>query len=137
MFVTMQLDLHSSSPIYPIPSSPVKRILLFSCISSFLVLTLSSTNLSSLSLFPTGQCHLLLKTNETTLLGPSLSIGDVYGDDSLYWIGRHRLTGLITSENNQCSLIGFFLRDIRVSDVSFSIVELNSTKRLMKITSPI
>lgn len=67
-----------------------------------------------------GQCHLLLKTNETTLLGPPLTIGDVYGDGSLDWIGTDRLNGLITSENHHCSLIGFFVRDIRVGDEKFS-----------------
>lgn len=71
------------------------------------------------------------------LLGPSLSIGDTYGDDSLYWMGTNRLNGLITGENNPCSLIGFFLRDIRVSDLNCSIMPPNSSKRLMKNTSPI
>ena len=63
-----------------------------------------------------GQCKLLLETNRTTIIGRQLNIGDVYGDDSLQSIIDHRLNGLITSEINSCNLIGFFSREIKVSD---------------------
>ena len=42
-------------------------------------------------------------------------MGDVYGGDSLRAIIDYRLNGLITNEINQCNLIVFFPRDIRVS----------------------
>jgi hypothetical protein len=61
-----------------------------------------------------GQCQLLFETNQTTIVGQQLNIGDVYGDDSFHLIIDHRLNGLITNENNHCNLIGFFHRDIRV-----------------------
>ncbi|CAF1231595.1 unnamed protein product [Rotaria magnacalcarata] len=60
-----------------------------------------------------GQCLLLLETNQKTLLGHRLNIGDVYGDDSLRSIDFHHLNGLITNENTHCNLIGFFSRDIK------------------------
>ncbi|CAF3243817.1 unnamed protein product [Rotaria socialis] len=60
-----------------------------------------------------GQCLLLLETNEKTLFGHRLNIGDVYGDDSLRSIDFHHLNGLITNENTHCNLIGFFSRDIK------------------------
>jgi hypothetical protein len=63
-----------------------------------------------------GQCKFLLETNQTTIFGQQLNIGDVYGDDSLQLIIDYRLNGLITNENNHCNLIGFFSRDIRVCD---------------------
>lgn len=63
-----------------------------------------------------GQCKLLLETNQTTIFGQQLNIGDVYGDDSLQLIIDHRLNGLITDGNNHCNLIGFFSRDIRVCE---------------------
>jgi len=62
----------------------------------------------------TGQCKLLLETNQTTIVGHQLNISDIYGDDSLQSITDHRLNGLITNEINRCNLIVFFSRDIRV-----------------------
>ncbi|CAF4053590.1 unnamed protein product [Adineta steineri] len=53
-----------------------------------------------------GHCKLLLETQQTTIFGHQLNIGDVYGDD-------HRLNGLITNESTHCNLIVFFLRDIK------------------------
>ncbi len=66
-----------------------------------------------------GQCQLLLETNQRTIIGQQLNIGDIYGDDSFQLIIDHRLNGLITNENNHCNLIGFFPRDIRVGDDHF------------------
>ncbi|CAF4564540.1 unnamed protein product [Rotaria sp. Silwood1] len=59
------------------------------------------------------QCILLLETNQTTIFGHRLNIGDVYGDDSLQSINYYHLNGLITDDMNYCNLIGFFSRDIR------------------------
>ncbi|CAF1300649.1 unnamed protein product [Adineta steineri] len=53
-----------------------------------------------------GHCKLLLETQQTTIFGHQLNIGDVYGDD-------YRLNGLITNESTHCNLIVFFLRDIK------------------------
>ncbi|UJR26754.1 hypothetical protein I4U23_008069 [Adineta vaga] len=63
-----------------------------------------------------GQCKLLLETQETAIFGDELNIGDVYGDDNL----EHHLNGLITNETTHCKFVIFSRRDIRAYDNSLS-----------------
>jgi hypothetical protein len=69
----------------------------------------------SVQIITIGQCRLLLETTRTTLFGRILTIGDVYGDESLRSIIDRRSIGLITYETNDCNLVVCFSRDIRVS----------------------
>lgn len=83
-------------------------------ISLFMVLDLL-LSCPSICFYVTGQCILLLETNQTTIFGHRLNIGDVYGDESLQSQTHHHLNGLMTHEMNHCNLLGFFSRDIKVN----------------------
>ncbi|CAF2857682.1 unnamed protein product [Rotaria sp. Silwood2] len=92
--------------------------------------------LSFLNFFiTTCQCILLLETNQTTIFGHRLNIGDIYGDDSLELINYYHLNGLITSETNYCNLIGFFSRDIRAYENYLSDIMKKSLLEQFRVQS--